>query len=286
MSNSPVVVDTASNVSAHAKGLFDAGVRVVLRYYTSNMESAKLLSLDEARAICGAGLGIAVTYQVSQTDPEDFDRDKGEHAGKTAWNYARSTIGQPAGSAIYFAVDYDASSSDIEQRIAPYFEAARAQLRRGDLMQSYRIGVYGSGRVCAALLDRGLVDLAWLAAASRWGDHQRFQDSMRWALCQHPHTTIADVNVDPDEVQGSCVDFGQFTVPLAGRPVGKYRVTATTLNTRSAPDADATKVGSLAKGAVVDVAGFAGDAYGWAALTNPNEPGIMGYCSAKYLAVG
>ena len=142
-STGPIVIDTATNVRVHAKALFARGVRVVIRYYTSNMGSGKLLRLDEARALSEAGLGIAVVYQVAQNKRSDFDRERGKTAGNNAWRYAMQTIGQPAGSAIYFAVDYDASTHDVEQAIVPYFEAARAQLRPGDPMQSYRIGVYG-----------------------------------------------------------------------------------------------------------------------------------------------
>ena len=175
-STGPIVIDTATNVRVHAKALFARGVRVVIRYYTSNMGSGKLLRLDEARALSEAGLGIAVVYQVAQNKRSDFDRERGKTAGNNAWRYAMQTIGQPAGSAIYFAVDYDASTHDVEQAIVPYCEAARAQLRPGDPMQSYRIGVYGSGRVCA-LLDRGLVELPWLSAASSWAGYQEFLGS-------------------------------------------------------------------------------------------------------------
>jgi Rv2525c-like, glycoside hydrolase-like domain len=43
--------------------------------------------------------------------------------GAADGKYAAKTIGQPAGSAIYFAVDYDASAADIRNRIIPYFRA-------------------------------------------------------------------------------------------------------------------------------------------------------------------
>ena len=286
---SPVVIDTATNVRDRATALFARGVRAVIRYYTSSMSSGKLLRPDEARALGEAGLGIAVVYQVMQNQRIHFSQAHGTTAGRNAWRYAMETIGQPAGSAIYFAVDYDASTQDVEQAIVPYFEAARAQLRPGDLMKSYRIGVYGSGRVCGRLLDLGLVDLAWLAAPTGWAGYQAFRNSERWVLRQDLHISMEGVPVDPDYVQPGRVDFGQFTVAPScevpgAKAVGKHRVTSTALNVRRAPDPDAAIVGSLSNGTIVDVVGFAGEAHGWAALASSTEPGIVGYSSMNYLA--
>lgn len=284
----PAIIDTAKVLTNAAPSLFSGGVRVVIRYYTSDPDSWKILNPSEAEAIAKAGLGVAAVYQVRQTKPEDFGRDKGDEAGRIAKRYARDTIGQPPGSAIYFAVDYDASKSDLDEAIVPYFEAARAQLREGDPGQRYRIGVYGSGLVCQTLLDEGLVELAWLAGASAWRGSRDFVESDRWAIHQRRKTTIEGVEVDPNDLGKDRVDFGQFYLagpqPAApARSVGTYRVTARWLNVRPAPTTNNEPFGSLRNGTEVEVVGFAGDDYGWAALAEKTDSGQQRYTSARYL---
>src|SRR5579875_2949202 len=83
----------------------------------------------------------------------------------TAYGEAKA-VGQPAGSAIYFAVDFNA------QRLAPierYFRGVAAGLAAaGGGRAEYKIGVYGSGVVCAAIKQAGLAQYSWLSNATAW----------------------------------------------------------------------------------------------------------------------
>src|SRR5207237_601885 len=67
-------------------------------------------------------------------------------------------VTQPLGSAIYFAVDYNATIGDIEGAVTEYFKVIDAALR-----PKFLPGVYGSGATCAAMLAAGLADFAWLS---------------------------------------------------------------------------------------------------------------------------
>jgi hypothetical protein len=89
------------------------------------------------------------------------------------------------GSAIYFAVDTDIGRHEIKTKTLPYFRGVAAGLKESCLGGiPYRIGVYGSGETCAAVLDAGLAQYAWLANATGWAGFKTFESSGRWHLKQ------------------------------------------------------------------------------------------------------
>ena len=75
-----------------------------------------------------------------------------------AYQQARA-VGQPNGSAIYFAVDYNAPERDIVGAVQQYFRGVRAALAAaGGGSPPYRVGVYGSGAVCTYMKGLQLAD--------------------------------------------------------------------------------------------------------------------------------
>lgn len=156
-----------------------------IRYYTQARSSSKLLSLDEARAICRAGLRLLVVYEDFNNSAERFDHAAGTEQARTAHDIAAGEISQPAGSAIYFAVDFDPTEADIAGRIVPYFEGIRAGLdaARGGA-PGYRVGAYGCGAVLEAVAAKSLADYLWLAGAMGWRGSKAFDQSGKWHLKQ------------------------------------------------------------------------------------------------------
>ena len=148
-------LDTSMELTRHAQALKTQGYDFALRYYSNN--AAKNLSLGEARALSGAGLKIGVVWETSGTHAAFFTRAQGLADGAQAFRMASETIGQPFGSAIYFAVDYDPTQVDIDGGIANYFTGVRAALYVANLGKpSYQVGVYGSGLCCGAMVERGM----------------------------------------------------------------------------------------------------------------------------------
>ena len=83
------------------------GVKTIARYYDwpDKDITCKSLLPAESDAIITAGLSIVSVFQHENSDPETFfDRSRGTIDGKAALKLAAAN-GQPAGSAIYFAVD-------------------------------------------------------------------------------------------------------------------------------------------------------------------------------------
>src|SRR5262245_23743298 len=109
------IIDTPFNTTSKIACLASQGVRTVIRYYNfSNSLNfpEKCLQLAEAQALSAHGLQIAVVFQQRQNQAADFTELKGVSTGRRAYRHAQDSIGQPTGSAIYFAVDFGASREE------------------------------------------------------------------------------------------------------------------------------------------------------------------------------
>src|SRR5258708_24212904 len=96
-------------------------VAFVCRYYdASGGTSAKCLDAGEAQTLLATGLEIFVVYETAPTAVGDFTRAQGRFDGDAAMAAAKRA-GQPPQVPIFFAVDYDASDSDLAGPITEYF---------------------------------------------------------------------------------------------------------------------------------------------------------------------
>jgi len=146
----------APHTREQVRCLRNKGVSFVVRYLTIPSLNWKRLTKAEAQMLAEEGMGIVSVYQVRNTMPEDFTRDKAERDAKAALDNARE-VGQPLGTPIYFAVDFNApyGAGDMEL-IRAYFRRVK------DLVEApgyYRVGVYGSYSVVEVLADA--VDSRW-----------------------------------------------------------------------------------------------------------------------------
>lgn len=200
MSNTVTGVDSSSAcTSSSLSCLQSEGIAFVGRYYSRTTKIAgKKLTPDEAALISKAGLQIVAVYEDGPTSCDYFSADRGMQDADGAIAQAEE-IGQPKGSCIYFTVDYDATSSDIEGNITAYFKAIAETLA-----DQYVVGVYGSGAVCTAIIGSGLAKLAWLAQSTGWSGYSQFTG---WNIKQGPEQSICGLNSDSDIAQG---DFGAF----------------------------------------------------------------------------
>jgi hypothetical protein len=124
--------------------------------------------------------------------------------GAAAFLMAKEVIGQPYGSAIYFAVDYDPTQADIDGVISNYFTGVRAALYVGAEGQpSYRVGVYGSGLCCASLIEREIASLSWLSQSTGFAGSRQYAEQRRYDLIQMLPVRIVGedgvvLSIDPD----------------------------------------------------------------------------------------
>lgn len=202
-------VDTESVLTqSDASCLASNGQTFVMRYYKDN--GSPQLTNSEAVAISAGGLRIGVVFETDPTDISYFTSAQGTSDAHAAVLQGVD-VGQPADSAIYFAVDFDATATQAAGAIKTYFQAvfneiAEMQATMGT--PGYAIGVYGDGAVCSEIKENsGLAQFSWLAGASSWYGSDTYTS---WNLKQgSSSTTICGISVDPDNSSGV---FGGFTV--------------------------------------------------------------------------
>lgn len=287
------IIDTPFNTESSIPCLSTQGVQTVLRYYNHSNSRAfprKRLELAEAQALSAHGMRIAVVFQQRQNRVADFDELKGVAAGRRAYRYAQDSIGQPAGSGIYFSVDFDASNSQVTNNVAPFFEGVKRAFdeeSRGN--PEYRVGAYGSGLVCGALTTRGLIELTWLAMSRGFrGTREALRDGEFHLAQRAPATRLCGLGVDFNEANPARPDFGAFTAEEDVEGLGpvaaageRHRVVARGgLRLREGPGTQFEVVDGLRAGQVVFVVS-ASD--GWARVDVEGDGRIDGFSSAGFL---
>lgn len=193
--------------------LKENAIEFVFRYYSqTTKQKEKVLVASEALALSRAGIHIAAVYEDAGDKASYFTGTEGKKDGYYAYYYAQK-IHQPAGSAIYFAVDYDASSSEIQGGIRDYFNGVlQGFLDFSSGAPVYKIGVYGSGATCSWLREHlSFVKYAWLAEATGWRGSKTYN---RWDVKQFvnsDHDLMCDLK-DGWQRCESKNDFGQFVI--------------------------------------------------------------------------
>jgi hypothetical protein len=222
----------AADISQQVNGDFldkikSIGINTVIRYYDWKNETlpGKTLTRLELELIASKDMNLAVVFQHNNDCLCTFmDGRRGNIDAQRALELAKS-FDQPPGSAIYFGVDgVDAQflellrgsglSSDVKYAdgfIHNYIRSYFTNIKDNLVSKGYKIGVYGSGKVCADLLDMKLVDFCWLANATNWPGYNRFEKTKKWILKQQLPTTDCfglelDLNVG-DPANGT---FGQW----------------------------------------------------------------------------
>lgn len=291
----PKIVDVATNVGSYAAQIAGAGVTTVIRYYNHRdvRIHGKCLTKAELTALHTAGLSVAVVFEQragasDESRPqgyiEDFAAGAGTRDATRALKLAQD-LGQPAGSAIYFAVDCDFARADELQQIVAYFTEVAALVRPG-----YRVGAYGSGKVGFKLLDAGLIDLFWLAGGRKWTQSEEMSRSGRWALWQSSKPSKApfgNIDFDVNELNPAFPDFGQFSA-TAVQPVEEripsraiYRVIARDgLRLRSGPGEQHEKITTLPLDTIVYGLSRSGD---WLQVDCDGDGLADGYMSINFL---
>jgi hypothetical protein len=199
-------IDLATDAGRVATAINQAGLQFIARYYRNPTSHWPSLSASEARLISSLGLNIVVVWEGASNKASYFSHLAGVNDSTSAYHQAH-TIGQPVGSAIYFAVDYDASGPDIVGPVGAYFRGVAAGFAAaGGSTPDYRPGVYGSGAVCQGLVQAGLVDYTWLAMSTGWAG---YRDFTTWNIKQGKALSALSFDHDSDQATG---DYGSFQI--------------------------------------------------------------------------
>jgi len=204
-------IDLPTDASNVLNEIRDGKLDFVARYYRSPASRWPPLTAIEAQRLSSVGVNIVAVWEWHSHDPAYFSYASGYSDAISAYTQAKA-VGQPAGSAIYFAVDYNASSSDISRAIDQYFRGVAAGLAAaGNGRSEYKVGVYGSGAVCEAMKRAGLAQYTWLTNSTSWAGTLNYDD---WNIRQGGHFSVLPFDHDSNEAKG---DYGGFRVVTADR---------------------------------------------------------------------
>ena len=168
---------------------------VALYYFRSSAFKEKLTPLI-VKEICSQGLYIVSVWENgTPTNGGYFTYLKGTVDGANAYQEAEY-VGQPKGTPIYFAADYDPNDNDLDA-IANYFLAARLQC----LAHGYKVGAYGSGKLLAYLLSKHLVEYTWLAQSTGFAGYEDFKAQAN--IVQGPEHSAFGLDIDEDTSTGN-----------------------------------------------------------------------------------
>lgn len=145
---------TAMTAAAFASGGFSFSARYLVP------SGWKALTKLEAELINQAGIDIVSVFETT-ADRALGGRAAGLADGATAVQVAKK-VGQPIGSCIYFAVDFEAKSSQMAT-VIEYIRAA------SESTPEYATGVYGSHAVIEAVYAAGACSRFWQTRAWSYG---------------------------------------------------------------------------------------------------------------------
>ena len=194
----------ARDVSMELKG---SRLDFVARYYRDPASRWPSLSAGEARMVSDAGMQLVAVWESHSHRPDYFSYAAGYSDAMMAYRQAKA-IGQPAGSAIYFAVDFNAQEADLWGAVDHYFRGVLNGFwaAAGGQGPQYRVGVYGSGAVCDYLKRARLAQYAWLSNSTAWSGYGSFTD---WNIRQGGRSPLLSFSHDSNEARG---DYGGFRV--------------------------------------------------------------------------
>ena len=184
------------------------GIKTIIRYYDHEDETlpGKTLRREEHNLILANGFATAVVFQHHNNEFASFTARRAHQDAERSLALAGENS-QPRGSAIYFGVDGPWEAAYELANVAAYFRELRARLAGF----GYRIGVYGSGLVCNALLSTGLAELCWLGAPASWPDYHAYYQGRKWGLAQLRTSQCGGRSVDFNLANDRFADYGQFT---------------------------------------------------------------------------
>lgn len=172
-----------------AKDLKAQGISFVCRYLVPVSMAWKRLTKTEAEVMTAAGIDILSIFE-RKAKSAAGGRATGLSDGAAALAEARA-IGQPEGSAIYFAVDYDAQPKEFDT-LEAYLKAAESAIT------GYKAGVYGSFAVCEEMSKRGIPH-CWQTYAWSRGEKSSSANVYQY----HNNVALSGITCDLNESYGN-----------------------------------------------------------------------------------
>jgi hypothetical protein len=199
-------MDASAGCAAFAGGIVAAGMKFVARYYSKF--AGKAMTRAEALALSQAGLQLAAVYQDMNDDIQYFSPALGQQSAARALGQA-AAVGQPAGSAIYFAADFDPTPAQLSGPMLGHFQAVAQAFSAAPA--KYAVGIYGSGLACRTIRDAGLAAFTWLSGSTGFRESESFRPLANVVQIA-PSRTICGGRLSIDDDVAQTAGFGAFQV--------------------------------------------------------------------------
>lgn len=208
-----LIIDVAEDVTAALPAIKASGVQTVFGYLSSiNPDGPKCWTVARVNAAKAQGLRVGLVHEGwGGVNGKGISAADGARDGAYCRGEAVK-LGAPKGACVYFACDQDFSGAQIVSLVLPYFKAIRAAFAD----KFYRVGVYGSGAVCAAVINAGLADLSWQAQSKGWMGYSAWL--AKASQLQGAETKVAGIEADTDSARGDIGDFVPFETPPEPAP--------------------------------------------------------------------
>lgn len=165
-------IDTAATISAAAAQKLKAeGVSFVGRYLVPASMS-KAVKAEEIKGLRDAGLAILLCWEIGASDVKG-GAERGRQDGARARELALG-FGVPAGTAIYFAVDYEAVANEFPT-IEAYIRAAQ------EACWPYAAGMYCHASLADYLGEKGACKHIWQCCAWSYGQVSVYMSTYQYA---------------------------------------------------------------------------------------------------------
>ena len=175
-------------VAALASQIAGEGYTAVGCYYFNHSQIKDLLTYPLARTIAQHLYLFSIYENGSPTTDQYFSASKGFFDGKIAVMCAQNAH-QPKDSCVYATCDYDAPESALPA-IKVYLAAFRKEL----IAAGYKVGIYGSGLVCRACKEAGLVEYTFLSQSTGFPGYQEW---LPYAdIIQGPEIHLLGLDID------------------------------------------------------------------------------------------
>jgi hypothetical protein len=206
-----MIIDTNDSCLGKAQLLQSKNVDIVGRYYRMATHPEWAIIKAEAQELSRNNIKIFMVFEdFGYANKLKLTKDQGKKDGTSALNQAQA-IGQPQGSAIYFAVEGlpDGYKKADLPAIREYFSGVKEAIAG-----KYELGVYGDGIVCKTMLAENICKYTWLAAASTSFEGTKdFMKSWKWSVAQMGPLDITTDGLSVD-LNAAKNDFGAFVVPF------------------------------------------------------------------------
>ena len=199
-------MDACLDCAPFARGIAAAGMKFVGRYYSRF--AAKALTRAEALALTQANLQLAAVYQDANDDIRYFSAALGQQCAARALAQA-AAVGQPAGSAIYFAADFDPTPAQLSGPMMDHFRAVARAFAAAPT--GYLVGIYGSGLACRTMREAGLAAFTWLSGSTGYRESESFREQANLVQIA-PSRTICGGQLSIDDDVAGSPGFGAFQV--------------------------------------------------------------------------